>query len=132
MKRALVIDDNAVNRQLLVEILLDQIKCDEADSGKVGLQLFKEALSATPYDLVLLDIGMPDINGLTVLFEMRNLEKIHHKLEQTPVIIVTAYKKLSDEAHRLGCNDYLTKPVDPEAIINIIEERLGPLTPSAQ
>jgi CheY-like chemotaxis protein len=131
MKRALIIDDNAANRQLLVEILRGQIACDEADTGKIGLDLFTKALSKTPYDIVLLDIGMPDMNGLTVLFEIRNLEKstAQGNPKQTPVIIVTAYKKLSAEAQRLGCDDYLTKPIDPVTILEIIEKKLGPLTP---
>ncbi len=124
MKRSLIIDDNSANRQLLVELLHGQTECEEADTGHAGLQKFIAALSTIPFDLVLLDIGMPDMNGLSVLFEIRNLEKISGKnpSQQTPVIIITTHKKLSSEAYRLGCNDYLTKPIDPDALTETIKK----------
>ncbi|MFH0754259.1 MAG: response regulator [Candidatus Omnitrophota bacterium] len=130
MKKILVIDDNAANRELIVSILGEKVVCDQSETGKDGVRKFTDAFSSPePFDLVLLDIGMPDINGLTVLFEIRQLEGTSRGVQnkQTPVVIITAYTVLSAEAQRLGCTDYLVKPILPRKLFETIEKYLGPM-----
>ncbi len=84
----------------------------EASSGFEALRL----LPRGPYDLVITDINMPDINGLELISFIRRSEL--HK--QTPVLIISTQSSERDRARgiSLGANGYLTKPFAPEALQN--------------
>jgi CheY-like chemotaxis protein len=85
-----------------------------AESGRVGLDL----LEHNPFDLVLLDMMMPEMNGLEVLGNVRK----QRPAMDLPVVMVTAKTESQDvvEALRMGANDYITKPVDfPVAVARI-------------
>lgn len=111
----LVVDDSELNRKLLKRRLE---KCgyhvDIATNGFEALQLFRER----EFDLVLLDIMMPDIDGLQVLQTLRQM----YSMSELPVILVTAKASSDDIIDGLerGANDYVTKPVDfPVALARI-------------
>ncbi len=127
MAQVLIVDDNFANRQLLLEIVMDHATCDEVDGGQAAIDRFKAMSPADPYKLILLDIAMPDVDGLKVLREVRAIEdKLGKKPEERiPVVIITAYKELFVEAFRLGCTDYLTKPVDVGALLALVQKKLG-------
>ncbi len=127
MARILIVDDNFANRQLLLEIVSDHAACDEVDGGRAAVERVKASLTGQPYDLILLDIAMPDVDGLNVLRQVRELEDGMGRKpeERVPVVIITAYKELFVEAFRLGCTDYLTKPIDVGALIGLLHKKLG-------
>jgi DNA-binding response OmpR family regulator len=112
--RILVIDDEPALRQSFTRIL-QKVGHDvtTAASGNEGLSLLVEH----PFDLVYLDIRMPDMNGLEIL------KVIHEKLPELPVILFTAQPDLSSalEALRHGAKDYLLKPLKPQALIERTE-----------
>jgi class 3 adenylate cyclase len=106
--RLLVVDDNKVNRVLLTHGLEQQGHVVEsAENGRQALQMLKEK----PYDLILLDIEMPEMNGFQVLESMLQ----DNELSEIPVIMTSA----SDELDRvvkcieMGAEDFLTKPLNP-------------------
>jgi two-component system, OmpR family, response regulator TctD len=105
----LVIEDNAPLRTELCAILR-QWKCSvrSAGSGRQGLQQWE---AAQP-DLVVLDLGLPDIDGLDVLQEARRLGL------RTPVLLLTARCTVADRVLglNLGADSYLVKPYDPEEL----------------
>jgi signal transduction histidine kinase/BarA-like signal transduction histidine kinase len=105
--RLLIVDDMAENREILVRRFRRLgYETVEADGGASALEL----LSRESFDVVLLDIVMPEVDGLEVLARIRKT----HSQEALPVIMVTA-RATSDDvagAFELGANDYLTKPVD--------------------
>lgn len=72
-----------------------------------------EALRAEPYDVVLLDLRMPDVDGITVL------RAVKQRWPASEVIVITGYPTLetAKQAVALGAYDYLAKPVDPEQVI---------------
>jgi len=111
----LVVDDYEPNRDVLSRHLRRQgYLVTAAADGDEALAL----IAAGTYDLVLLDIEMPDMSGLEVLTRLRAV----HSDTELPVIMVTARSQGSDivEAFRLGANDYVTKPVDmPVAVARI-------------
>jgi len=113
--RILVVDDNEMNRELLVR-RLDR-RGFEMGIAAGGHEALSE-IAAHPYDLVLLDINMPDLDGISVL------EKVRETKDQSelPIIMVSA-RDGSDsiaEAITKGANDYITKPVDfPVALARI-------------
>jgi diguanylate cyclase (GGDEF)-like protein len=102
----LIVDDSAVNRSILRQRLSCAFQITEADRGLRALEL----LCQRRFDLVLLDIIMPDLSGMEVVRRLRQ----HHSAISLPVIMVTAKTEGIDIAEALtaGANDYITKPVD--------------------
>lgn len=103
----LVVDDVEVNRDLLARRLRQQgHQVTLADGGSQAL----EVINGNAFDLVLLDIMMPDVDGLEVL---RTVRKTYSDGE-LPIIMVTAVDRSSDivESLKNGANDYVTKPID--------------------
>lgn len=118
--KILVVDDDDDLRFLMAKILRDEGYCvSEAASAREADEV---ALSQTP-DLVLMDIGMPEEDGLSAVWRMRE----HPALARVPVVIVSAYDSydLRAEAAAEGCKAYLTKPLDPDSLTSVIGEILG-------
>ena len=106
----LIIDDEASLRSTLARILQNAgCSVTSAADGAEALRL----LSTNMFDLVYLDLRLPDMHGLEILREMR---KIFPKL---PVVMLTAYGSMNSavEAMHLEATDYLLKPIDPEILI---------------
>ncbi|HET9909745.1 MAG TPA: response regulator transcription factor [Anaerolineales bacterium] len=107
----LIIDDETSLRQTLARILQRAgYEVTTAANGKDGLAL----VTQHPFDLLYLDIRMPDISGLELL------KTIHAKFPDLPVILFTAQPDLNSavEALRRGATDYLLKPLKPQAVID--------------
>jgi class 3 adenylate cyclase len=106
--RLLVVDDNRVNRLLLVRTLEQQgHAAASAENGRIALDMMRRE----PFDLVLLDIGMPELDGFQVLEHM--LADV--ALRDLPVIVTSALEGLDNVVRciELGAEDYLPKPVNP-------------------
>jgi CheY-like chemotaxis protein len=120
MKTALVIEDNVDNMELMRQLLeANGYKVLKAETGQQG---FDVALEARP-DFILLDIQLPDIDGLEVLQKIRSSEI----KDDIPVIAVTSYAMAGDREKIMaaGCNSYIEKPIDPEKVISRIRQILG-------
>lgn len=107
----LIIDDEASLRQTMARILQRAgYEVTTAANGKEGLALIAQHV----FDLLYLDIRMPDISGLELL------KSIHAQLPDLPVILFTAQPDLNSavEALRRGAADYLLKPLKPQAVID--------------
>lgn len=114
--KILVVDDDPNIRELIVETLSEEFKPIEARDGKEALRLCQEERP----DLVILDVMMPDLDGLQVCTRLRNETLTSH----IPIILLTAKGMLEDKIKGMetGADDYLTKPFDPlelEARINM-------------
>ena len=106
MDSVLVIDDEKNVRALLTRILSqDQVEVHSAGTGSEGLQLAEEL----DPDLILLDIRLPDADGIDVLKTLRS------RRADTAVIVITAFGQIANavEAMRHGATDYLEKPFEP-------------------
>jgi putative two-component system response regulator len=104
----LVVDDNEMNRDMLVRRLKPLgYQVDTACDGGQALDMLQKG----DYDLVLLDIMMPVMDGFEVLQQM----KLQQRLKSVPVIMITALDDTSSAARciDMGAEDYLTKPFDP-------------------
>jgi PAS domain S-box-containing protein len=120
--KVLVVEDVELN-QLLMKTLLEDFgfKCDIADNGKIAI----EKLEKNKYDIVLMDLQMPVMNGFLATDYIRNTLK-----SQIPIIALTADVTTVDlhECKAAGMNDYIAKPVDDRKlyskIVNLIKEPL--------
>jgi CheY-like chemotaxis protein len=90
-----------------------------ADSAPMALQLTNERT----FDLIISDIGMPEMNG----YELAEALRGHTKYQSIPMIAVTGYSEYDDRARALRCgfSAHLTKPIDPVQLLNLMNELLG-------
>jgi DNA-binding response OmpR family regulator len=118
MTSILIVDDEENLRRSLSLILKKtgyEVSC--ASKGQEAI----EYLQSKPYDLMFLDLKMPDMDGLELL------PRIHGMFPDLPVLILTAHATLESaiEAVRKGARDYLVKPIDPPLILARVEEILN-------
>jgi DNA-binding NtrC family response regulator len=116
-KKILIIDDEAQLRRslfLILKLCNYQVTC--AENAREGLQMLADG----EYDLLFLDVKLPDGNGLSLL---PTILQMHPAL---PVIILTAHgeQTAASEAVKMGARAYLLKPIDPEDILARVEESL--------
>ena len=118
--RVLVVDDNEFNRQVMCALLKPTlIRTDDVESGQEALEM----LEIREYDLILMDIMMPGMNGIETLQQIR----ADRLAEGTPVIALTA-DALTGTRERLlnqGFTDYLSKPVSMNQLAEILIKHLG-------
>lgn len=120
MKTALIIEDNDNNLELIRFIL--QQAGYRVRFAMTGLEGVQQALTIPP-DFIVLDIQLPDINGLEVLKRIRA-----NPIGQTvPIIAMTSYAMSGDKERLLnaGCTSYIEKPIDPMTVIAQIEAVIG-------
>jgi len=132
--RILIADDELVSRKLMERIMTGYGECVAVNGGQAALDAFQAAKEQEkPFDLITLDISMPDVNGLDVLYQIREMEK-----EKDPptsprcvIIMVTssADKDSIVTAVQAGCNDYIAKPIDRDTIYKKLI-KVGLVTPS--
>ena len=106
--KILVVDDDFTNRTLLATNLEEaNYLVEQAEDGQQALEM----LLAGPFDVVLLDLLMPGINGFEVLTRMKADETLRH----LPVIVISAVEEMDSVVRciEMGATDYLTKPFDP-------------------
>ena len=119
MKRILVVEDNETNRYL-IGFMLEKSGYEviEARDGAEGIAL---AVQEKP-DLILMDIQLPDMDGLEATRRIRASEAE----SDIPIIALTSYAMPGDREKALaaGCNGYITKPIDVETFIAEIEKYL--------
>jgi two-component system cell cycle response regulator DivK len=117
MKKILVVEDNKNNRYLMRFILeKNGFQVIEAYTGKQGIQI---ALRDKP-DLIIMDIQLPDINGLEATKKIR----ASASAGKVPIIALTSYAMVGDRERALeaGCTDYIEKPLNPETIADEIKK----------
>ena len=122
MAKILIVDDVDTNIDLLEQILDDVHEISIARSGEEAL----ESIQKLRPDLILMDVALPGISGL----EATRIIKATPDLAAIPVIAVTSYAMRGDHAKALktGCDDYLTKPIDEDLLLQTIAEHLSGLS----
>jgi two-component system chemotaxis response regulator CheY/putative two-component system response regulator len=114
-KRILVVDDDPINRKLIVKILSKK-DFESIEAGN-GVEAFS-VLTNNDIDIILLDVVMPVMNGIEFLKEI----KTKPKYMNLPIIILTTDDGKKVEALSLGANDVIIKPVSPVTLLETIEK----------
>ncbi len=115
--RVLIVDDDPAIRDGCAQVLTRRgYECVEAATGAEALRLLDES----DFDLVLVDLKMPDINGLDLISSIRQRDTL------LPIVMITAYGTIQNavEAMRLGANDFLPKPFDPEELLMVVQRTM--------
>ena len=113
--RVLLVEDNEVNRFLAQELLTDLgIHVTMALNGREGV----DRVNAEPFDLVLMDIQMPGMDGLTAT----KLIRADSRFQSLPIVAMTAHAMSGDRQRSLvaGMNDHLTKPISPKLLMETL------------
>jgi len=119
MPRILYIEDDSNNRMLVRRILMvEDIAVDEADNAFDGIEM---ALDDPP-DLILMDISMPEMDGLEATERIRSMPEI----ASIPIIALTANVMAGDREKSLnaGCDGYIGKPIDVDTFVDQVIEYL--------
>ncbi|MDY6799667.1 MAG: response regulator [Bacteroidota bacterium] len=117
----LLVEDNLINQKIVLLSLKKTVKnVDVANNGKEALDKF----GSIKYDVILMDIQMPIMNGIVTTKKIRNIEKSSNT--HTPIIAITANALLGDKEECLaaGMDDYISKPFQIDTLIKKIEQHL--------
>lgn len=109
--KVLIIDDEEINREILANIIKDECECLFAKDGDEGLAILKQ--EAEEIDLVLLDLIMPKMDGITFL----KFKKENPEISEIPVIVLTSDKEKEVECLKLGAMDFIKKPFESSDVI---------------
>ena len=124
--RILLAEDNITNQNVALGILKKLGL--SADAVANGIEAIK-ALEQIPYDLVLMDVQMPEMDGMEATRQIREQEQTRDNPKSTPqipIIAMTAHAMSGDREKCLevGMNDYVTKPIDPKALAEVLDKWL--------
>ncbi len=122
MAKVLYIDDNHDNRILVQRVLLGSDYDFEfmgADNARTGIEM----ATVNPPDIILMDISMPDMDGLTATAKLRGMPELSH----VPIVALTANAMQGDRERTLeaGCDGYIRKPVDVDKLPDEIMDYIG-------
>ncbi len=113
----LLVEDYVYNRIVVLSYLKNNANVDIAENGKIGVEKFK----SKKYDIVLMDLQMPVMDGYTATSEIRRYERAHG-IHPTPVIALTAHalKEETQKSLNAGCDECLTKPIKKKTLVETI------------
>jgi two-component system, chemotaxis family, chemotaxis protein CheY len=125
--RILVVDDELVSRKKMEKIMAAFGECAAVDTGDAALKAFVDAIvNGKPFDLITLDVSMPEMDGTEVLYEIRKIEKRRNipRKSWTRIIMVTAQsdKDTVTLCIQVGCDNYIVKPFDRTIVAKKLTE----------
>lgn len=123
--RILVVDDNPTNLKLVCSVLeMEGHEIHRAEDAELALEIIR----SLPFDLILMDIELPGMDGLTLTKLLKSDPSTRH----IPVVAITAYAMKGDneKAFEVGCAGYITKPIDTRQFPIQISKILSSLNPS--
>ena len=126
--RVLLVEDNEINQQIACELMQALgVQVTTADNGQMALDLLQQAPDPLPWEIVLMDLQMPKLDGHQATLALRT----QARFDALPIIALTAHASAEEGARCLaeGMNEHLTKPIDPDALQDCLERwavrRLG-------
>ena len=116
-QKILIVDDSEMNRDILAVMLGSDYEILEAENGLEAIEILQQGM--TDIDLILLDIMMPEMDGITAMLKIREVSNV-------PVILLTAKSEDTDKVLGLtvGADDYVTKPFNPLELVARVKSQL--------
>ena len=127
--KILIVDDDPTSRLLLQGILKSYGNSDIAVNGREAVAAVETALAADePYNMICMDIMMPEMNGSEAVHKIRQIEKLQNipkeKLVKIMMVTTKADKDTIISCIKLGADDYIVKPFDGEKILKKIKKHM--------
>ena len=124
--KILVVDDELVSRKKMEKIMEAAGECMVAENGAEAISAFKEAIEkGSPFDLISLDITMPDMSGIEALDAIRSFEekKDIPRADAVKIMMVTSHSDQDSVVASLkaGCNNYIVKPFDKARVFSKLQ-----------
>lgn len=122
MSRVLLVDDSVENRELMRLLLSKQpLILEEANNGREAVDLFEQH----EYDLILMDIQMPVMDGYTATRMIRRIED-RRALRRTPIVALTAHAYEADirKCDEAGCDDHIAKPFKKKVLLQCLARHI--------
>ena len=117
--RVLLIEDNEINQQVAIE-LIEGVggEVRAASDGRQGVELLEAAADPVPYDVVLMDIQMPEMDGYQATARLRSQERF----AALPIVAMTAHATIEERQRcvSVGMNEHVAKPIDPAALYDVL------------
>ena len=123
-KTILIAEDVEINREIMSAVLEGTgINIDYAENGKIGVSMFNE--NPEKYTLILMDINMPEMDGLEATRQIRASQ--HEQAKELPIIAMTAnvFKEDIEKCMAAGMNGHIGKPIDTEELLIKLEQHFG-------
>jgi two-component system sensor histidine kinase/response regulator len=127
--RILLVEDNEINQQIAVELLEGAgAKVTIADNGSEAVQTLFNGPQPPPFDVVLMDLQMPEMDGYQATAKLRS----DPRFGALPIIAMTAHATIEERQRCLavGMNDHVAKPIDPAMLFSTVGRFYRPVTPS--
>jgi signal transduction histidine kinase/CheY-like chemotaxis protein/HAMP domain-containing protein len=128
--RILLVEDNEMNQQVARELLESMgAQLTIAGDGAIAVSILRQAPEPTPFDLVFMDLQMPEMDGYTA----SNLLRADPRFKELPIVAMTAHALVEDRQRCLdaGMNDHITKPIEPEALFAVLKRWTKPASAEA-
>ncbi len=115
--KVLVVEDDLINLELVLALL--ELRGHKTLKALTGQEAMELAQNLKP-DIILMDIQLPHVDGWTIISALRK----NHKTEDIPIVALTAHAMTGDreKALSLGCNSYISKPIDTRNFVSEIEK----------
>lgn len=125
--KALIVEDDYITSEVMKEILSSVGEAEVAENGQIAVDKFMEALdSDNKYDIVFLDIMMPEMDGQDTLRNIRKAESDRNilGLDSVKIVMTTALDDFHNvkSAFKSQCEGYLVKPVEKDKVINTLQD----------
>ena len=119
MKKILLVDDSTAIRNILKTSLFGDYEICEAENGEKALEIAK----GNNFDLFLLDVNMPVMDGITLVRELRKIPDY----TGTPIIMLTTESRdeKKKEGKEAGANGWIVKPCEPDKLMGVIKKLIG-------
>ncbi len=118
--RVLLVEDNDMNRQVALELMKAAgISVALANNGAQAVKILSESVGPSPFDIVLMDLQMPEMDGYTATRRLR----ADPRFENLPIVAMTAHAMVEERKRCLdaGMNDHLAKPIDPPVMFSTLK-----------
>ncbi|MBF0620213.1 MAG: response regulator transcription factor [Candidatus Omnitrophica bacterium] len=128
-RKIMIVDDDRGSRALVQKAFENEsFEITSVDDGRKAIAAYFNSLSTSPYNLIILDVSMPLVNGIDVLKKIRAEEAsrgIAHGAGSVPIIIISGSTDRRLEALNMKCDDYLIKPFSRDVLLGKVKEKLG-------
>ena len=121
-RRVLLAEDMEINAEIMIDILdIEEIQADHAENGKIAVEMFEKSDPGT-YDAILMDVRMPEMDGLEAAAAIRALHRPDAGTIPIVALTANAFDEDVQRSLQVGMNAHLSKPVDPVHLYQTLEE----------